>query len=493
MKAIMLMFDSLNRHMLAPYGCDWTHTPNFKRLAERTVVFDNCWIGSMPCMPARRDLHTGRYNFLHRSWGPLEPFDNSFPELLKNNGIHTHLITDHQHYWEDGGATYHNRYSTYELNRGQEGDLWKGVVHAQAAPEQVAGHANQTYMRQDAINRSFMKEEQDFPQAKTFQQGLEFMYTNADSDSWFLQVETFDPHEPFFAPQQYRDLYPHDYTGKPFDWPAYRQVQESPEEVAHCRYEYAALLSMCDAYLGRVLDAMDELDLWKDTMLIVNTDHGFLLGEHDWWAKVVQPFYNEVARTPLMIWDPRSGKQGERRRSLVQMIDMAPTLLDYFNVEVPEHVQGKALAPVIENDTPLREAVLFGIHGGHVNYTDGRHVYMKAPVHPDNQPLYEYTLMPTHMRGFFEHSELAGVTLSEPFSFTRQLKTLKTEARPKMNAYTYGKLLFDLDNDPKQEHPLSDEQTEQKMLEHIQRLMKESDAPVEQYTRLGMEQNKSVR
>ncbi|MBW7458915.1 sulfatase-like hydrolase/transferase, partial [Paenibacillus sepulcri] len=76
MKAIMVMFDTLNRHMLSPYGGpEWLQTPNFKRLAERTAVFDNSYVGSMPCMPARRELHTGRYNFLHRSWGPLEPFD----------------------------------------------------------------------------------------------------------------------------------------------------------------------------------------------------------------------------------------------------------------------------------------------------------------------------------------------------------------------------------------------------------------------------------
>ena len=121
MKAVMVMFDTLNRHMLPPYGCDWTHAPNFTRLAERTVTFDNCYVGSMPCMPARREMHTGRYNFLHRSWGPLEPFDDSMPQILSEQGIYTHLSTDHQHYFEDGGATYHTRYDSWDFHRGQEG------------------------------------------------------------------------------------------------------------------------------------------------------------------------------------------------------------------------------------------------------------------------------------------------------------------------------------------------------------------------------------
>lgn len=81
MKAIMVMYDTLNRHFLPPYGNDWVKAPNFTRLAERTMQFDRSFIGSFPTMPTRRELHTGRYNFLHRSWGPLEPFDDSMPRL----------------------------------------------------------------------------------------------------------------------------------------------------------------------------------------------------------------------------------------------------------------------------------------------------------------------------------------------------------------------------------------------------------------------------
>ncbi|MBW5404815.1 sulfatase, partial [Salmonella enterica subsp. enterica serovar Heidelberg] len=117
MKAIILLFDSLNKNYLPPYGDLLTKAPNFQRLAAHTATFDNSYVGSMPCMPARRELHTGRYNFLHREWGPLEPFDDSMPELLKKAGIYTHLISDHLHYWEDGGGNYHNRYSSWDVVR----------------------------------------------------------------------------------------------------------------------------------------------------------------------------------------------------------------------------------------------------------------------------------------------------------------------------------------------------------------------------------------
>lgn len=97
MRAILVMFDSLRRDLLPNYGADCVPLPNFARLAERTVTFDRNYVGSLPCMPARRELHTGRLNFLHAPWCPLEPFDDSMPELLRESGVHTHLCTDHYH------------------------------------------------------------------------------------------------------------------------------------------------------------------------------------------------------------------------------------------------------------------------------------------------------------------------------------------------------------------------------------------------------------
>ena len=488
MKAIMVMFDSLNRHMLPPYGCDWVHAPNFSRLAEHTVRFTRSYVGSMPCMPARRELHTGRYNFLHRSWGPIEPFDDSMPAILSENGVYAHLVTDHYHYWEDGGATYHPRYSSFEIFRGQESDLWRPAVKDPPMPE----HLGQM-RRPDQANRQFMDRESRQPQTRTFQAGLDFMQENHDADNWFLQIETFDPHEPYYVMRHYRDLYPDGYEGPRFDWPGYGPVTETPEQVAHCRNMNAALVTMCDRNLGRVLDKMDALDLWEDTLLIVNTDHGFLLGEHDLWAKCSMPFYEEISHTPLFIWDPRCRCKGETRDSLVQTIDLAPTLLEFFGIERPPSMQGTPLRDTIARDVPVREAALFGIHGGHVNVTDGRYVYMRAPVSPENGPLYNYTYMPAHMRGLFSIEEFNGVTLAEPFTFTKGCRVMKIPAKGNAaapgdhrNAHKFGTMLFDLENDPKQQNPLRDQAIEQRMIQQMVSLMRWNDAPPEQFERLGL-------
>lgn len=486
MRAIVLMFDSLNKRLLQPYGCEWTHTPNFQRLAEQSVKFTNCYAGSLPCMPARRELHTGRYNFLHRSWGPMEPFDDSMPEILKKQGVFTHLISDHYHYWEDGGATYHTRYSSWENVRGQEGDPWKCHVKDPVIPPSESSRESENW-RQDWVNRLYMKEEQQFPIARCVELGMHFLDENHRQDNWLLHLECFDPHEPFYAPETYRAKFPHAYAGKHFDWPQYRQLSDldPPHAKEHILCEYAALLAMCDTYLGKVLDKMDEYDMWKDTMLIVCTDHGYLLGEHNWWGKNVMPLYDEIVNTPLFIWDPRLCIRNEVRNSLVQTIDLVPTMYNYFGIEVPPAVLGHDVSPVIKDDSPIRTEALFGIHGGTINCTDGRYVYMCAPD-PENDEVFNYTLMCTHLKQFFTVEELKSAELAGPFAFTKGCKVLKVKkGKPKYQSIpiNFGNLLFDTELDPQQEHPLDDHDIEAYMRGLIVKALKENDAPQELYAR----------
>lgn len=488
MKAIVLLFDSLNRRLLPPYGATGIHAPSFERLARRTTTFDTCYAGSMPCMPARRELHSGRHNFLHRSWGPLEPFDDSVPEMLSTAGVYTHLTTDHQHYWEDGGATYHNRFDSYEFHRGQEGDAWKGHVADPDDPADGTRKLRHGLWRQDLVNRQYLTDERDHPQTKTVDAGMEFIDTNAREDSWMLQIECFDPHEPFFSYDQYRQQYGlPEYDGPGSDWPDYKRVTEDDETVQRTRAEYAALLTMCDASLGRVLDAMDEHALWDDTMLIVCTDHGFLLGEHGWWGKNVQPWYDENIHTPLFVWDPREPEAaGGRRSALVQTIDFGPTLLDFFGVDPTERMQGRSIAPTLRDDTPVRDSALFGTFGGHVSVTDGRYVYMRACADASNAPLYEHTLMPTHMNARFDPSELASAELVPPLSFTRGAPVLRVPGQAFGNSHTFGTLLFDLAEDPEQQNPLVDDDLELRMANLLLDTMRAADAPESQFERLGL-------
>jgi len=227
------------------------------------------------------------------------------------------------------------------------------------------------------------------------------------------------------------------------------------------------------------------------------TDHGFLLGEHDGTGKCRGPFYEEIAHTPFFVWDPRAGEKGERRQALVQpSIDLGPTLLDLFGVEPTSDMLGQSLSRTIEDDTPVREAAIFGMHGHQVNVTDGRYVYMRGPSEEteSNGPLFDYTLMPSHMRKAFSVEELSeNVALQKPFGFTKGCATMKIERlpgtrggfKPQSSLHTR---LYDLSADPAEERPLEDDAVEAKMRKHLVDLMTACDAPAEQYTRLGLEQ-----
>lgn len=491
MRAIMVMYDTLNRRTLPNYGCTEAICPNFERLGKKTVTFDTCYVGSLPCMPARRDLHTGRVSFLHRGWGPIEPWDDSVPEILKKNGVYTHLISDHDHYWEDGGATYHTRYSSWEIDRGQENDTWKGdlgdyedthsfgMTGDYARIMRAARHYN-------AVNREYIRRQGKYPQELVFDKGIEFIENNWKHDNWFLQIETFDPHEPFTAPEEFQREYGIDEQSAPYDWPAYNMVREDEAFVGKIRKKYLSLLSMCDRSLGRVLDMMDRYDMWKDTMLIVNTDHGFLLGEHQWWAKNVMPMYNEIANTPLFIWDPRFSVKNTHRKSLVQCIDISATLLGFFGQKLPENMMGRDLSPVITADERIRDYAIYGMFAGHVNITDGKYVYMRAPVSEDNKPCFEYTLMPTDMNNRKPLAQLKAAALAEPFPFTKELPVLKLPAGAYFSAYRFGNLLFDVEHDPFQLHPFQDSQKEEELLNALRAEMEAAAAPQEQYERLGI-------
>ncbi len=279
------------------------------------------------------------------------------------------------------------------------------------------------------------------------------------------------------------------------DWPRYGRADYLLQEQAELRANYYALLKMCDAHLGRVLDWLDAADAWRDTAVILSTDHGLLLGEHEYWGKNRPPFYEEVAHIPLLIHHPDSASQaGSRRRALTQTIDLMPTVLDMFGAACPAEVRGRSLLPVLERDQTVREAALFGQFGGATNVTDGRYTYFRYPSESDSEKLFHYTLMPAHMRTFFEAVELREAALAPPFDWTKGLQTLKVpvvEAAaanmlrryPLLDART---VLFDVTADPVQAHPVEAPEQEARMVRLLAAAMRAHDAPVEAFARLGL-------
>jgi arylsulfatase A-like enzyme len=488
MKAILVLMDSLNREYLSAYNPDTpVLSPNITRFAGESHVFDNYYVGSAPCIPARRDLLTGRLNFLERGWGPVEAFDLSINKLMKEHKVYSHIVTDHCHYMDRGGENYLQEYNTWDYIRGQEYDPWVSKV---TQPEEFE-HLG-TVFTQYELNRTKFVREEDYPTPRTFSAACRWLEENKDEDDFFLQVEVFDPHEPFDTPQEFVDLYNDTYTGPRFDCSSYHEVTEPADAIEHLKKKYSACITMTDKWFGKLLDTLKQLDLYDDTMIILTTDHGHLLGEHGFTGKNYMHAYNRLTNIPLMIRLPGTRNSGRHDGNLAQLIDISATLLDYFNIEQPEIMQGSSLLPLIAEEEPAsRKEIIYGWFGGTVNVFDGRHAYFRAPEREDNMPLYHYCSMPTTLLKFL------GPEVADEIEMGRFLKYTNFPVYKipgyfpigghfKSTKFIRESLLFDCHSDYFQEHPVDDPELEQEMIQKLIRMMIWAQAPKEQYERLGL-------
>jgi arylsulfatase A-like enzyme len=274
-------------------------------------------------------------------------------------------------------------------------------------------------------------------------------------------------------------------------------VAEGPEEVAAIRARYAALVAMCDEYLGRLLDRMDAEAMWDDTLLIATTDHGFLLGEHDWWAKVRMPHYQELSHIPLIVCHPDdAGQAGTRRSAVTSAIDIMPTVMDALGGEVPPEVRGRSLLPLLAQDGEGHAVALSGVFGGPMLITDGDYAFHYCPRHLDSTDLYEYRLLPMHMREPFSLKELRKMELAPPFDFTKEVEVLKIKARddskrvPNHDGIGFADTetrLYDLRSDPEEAHPFRDAAIEARLLNAARTVMQAHDAPDEMFRRFALD------
>ena len=145
------------------------------------------------------------------------------------------------------------------------------------------------------------------------------------------------------------------------------------------------------------------------------------------------------AHPPVRLASRLRRQAAERRTALTQNIDLMATFLDLFGVALPAEVQGRSLLPVLAEDQALREAALFCYFGGAVNVTDGRYTYFRYPADLESQEVYQYTVMPTHLRELFTPEELSTATLAPPFPFTKGVPLLRVPVIERSPMYrNYG-------------------------------------------------------
>jgi len=495
--AIVILLDSLNRHMLGAYGSREFATPNLDRFAARALRFDRHYAGSLPCMPARHDILCGALDFLWRPWGSVELWERPLTAHLRRGGVTTMLISDHPHLFETGGENYHTDFHAWEYERGGEADPWKTRTDPSSIGQPfVSEPGREPYNR----SRSYFRGEDDFPGPRVMRAAEKWIDQNAGyHDRFFLFVDEFDPHEPFDTPEPYASMYDDSWQGPHLIWPPYTVGAQKrglldARQAHQVRAQYGGKLTMIDAWLGRVLDSIDRNGLWDDTAVFLCTDHGHYLGEKDIWGKPQSPIFNPLGHIPLMVAWP--GVAAGATDALTTSVDIFATLVDLFGVAPKHRTHGASFLPVITGDKRhVRDYLLAGVWGREVHLIDAESKYVRAPQGA-NLPLSmwsnRWSSMPVHHampdyefptpdeRAWLDHMPGSKVpVIRQPF---REGDLLPYWAYGKFSGNHY----YDLKDDPLEDENRAGEPREREAAGRLRDALKQIEAPDDQLERLGL-------
>jgi len=376
MNCVLIIVDSWRQDHCGCYGNTWIRTPNLDRLAAESVLFTRAYPESLPTLPVRRALHTGRrvYPFHgHRNhkgdfvgapgWGPIEEEVDTAAELLHAQGYRTGLITDTYHQFKPS-KNFHRGFDEWRWIRGQEHDCYlsgpvvsDGVI-ARHMPIERRDLPRWEDHRRYLTNVSQRKGEEDYFPAQVFRAGAEWLYRNQDADRFFLVLDSFDPHEPWDPPVYYRRLYHADDDVTDVIWSTYGPAEGfSPRELKRMRANYAGECTLVDRWLGHFLAVLRSSGRLEETVVALISDHGHNLGEANLTGKQGYPLTRAVADLIMMVRHPGGEAAGSRCHSLCYNFDLTVTLMTMLGADAPDSMEGVDLWPVVHGERPGREHV----------------------------------------------------------------------------------------------------------------------------------------
>ncbi len=379
---LLIVCDDLNNHV-STSGYQPLKTPGLEKLAAAGMTFDRTYCQYPVCGPSRASFLSGLYP---ESTGILDnkldirnvrPGTNSMPQVFKNNGYWTAAV----------GKVFHN-------TKADPGDVaWHEVLRFNNEANPVERKLRKAYEAehgplQDEDDRSwrrYLKEhrsalggqtppgygptqmrDEQHKDGKNVRQVAKWLDDKAYADKpFFITCGIQKPHVPFWAPQKYFDQNPlsaiqyrptpkGDWKNRPplaisKRYEAFGFVLDKENDELRRKYmqAYHACISFIDAQISLLFDSLKQNDRWDDTIIIFTSDHGYHLGEHSLWGKVT--LFEECARVPMIVRVPGLTKDGARSESLVELVDMFPTLVELCGINGPSELQGKSLAPLLKD------------------------------------------------------------------------------------------------------------------------------------------------
>ncbi len=361
---LILMSDHTNAAAVAPDSpC---RTPNLDRLAAGGRRFARCYTTNAICSPARASLMTGTYPSTHGMWDcthtqrkewvnvpdRLTHFAQRLAEAGYVNGYFGKWHVEQTHEME--------RFGWQESLCDRDGPDSPAHARFRRIPGTEVVQKNAGY--RDYVMAATGEDPPGEPRHPAYERGIDFIRRHAGGDRPFCCfVSTAEPHDAYVPPKRFLDLY--DVESLPVSPTLRDEPTGKPEVVARMRAVWAdftdsdwrriaaaywAVISFLDSEVGRILRVLDETGQADNTLVIVTSDHGDMLGGHGLATKGVGTAYEEVYNIPLIVRPPGAGEGAEDDRTLTSLVDLGPTILDYCGCQCPGDVHGRSLRPVLE-------------------------------------------------------------------------------------------------------------------------------------------------
>jgi len=390
---LLLVTDQQRADCLGALGHPVVKTPNLDKLAGEGVLFKNTFTTSVMCGPSRACLDTGRYIHANRSTQnevslPIDEktMGNHFTEagyrtacMGKNYYVKDYFFSDpdakapvHDYEWytstSPGWGDYcfsmagdSTPYNKYLKEKGYPENIWRAGYGAfTQGPDGEAIDPGEFKSR----NYPTIIKAEDSETAFMTNKAMEFITeAKQDENPWILQLNWFNPHSHFVAPEPYHKMY--DPAEVPINrhpdelkdmhplhrWMRFERDATPLDNEDYCRElraTYYGMITEIDDQVGRLREFLENEGLSDNTIIAFTSDHGEYLGDH--WCREKEMWYDEAYRIPLIVHDPRSSAdktRGVQDDAWVEIIDILPTLLDASDIEVPYYIQGNSLMPMI--------------------------------------------------------------------------------------------------------------------------------------------------
>lgn len=364
MNLVTIIIDSLRADHVGINGNSWIKTPNLDALGRESVRFTRAFPESLPTVQVRKALHTGRRTYPFRNWTPYKPAptqgwtpldekDATMAEILQGKGYRTALITDLYHIFRPG-MNFHRGFDEWRFIRGQEFDVYRsgslGEIRSEKylTPKMDRNRLPAKMLPSYLRNTELRQSEEDYFAPQVFKSATRWLEENYKTQNFFLCIDCFDPHEPFDPPQYYRDLYDPGYKGIEVILPFYSEDLDylSEAELNHVRALYAGEVTMVDTWLGYFLRKMEQMKMMENTVVVLITDHGHLLGENRRIGKPPAGLYPEL--TDLVFFIKYPGQEPKIIDTFVYDHDYFPTVFHLLGEPIPEQSEGKNLWDLVE-------------------------------------------------------------------------------------------------------------------------------------------------